>query len=845
MLLHKHNSRDRLDKAPKDTELTFDLSAHQERRIVLLQSTLLLLKLVTFMSAVEAKSSSADVAKEPTDQAGICCRLIAAVLLESSDVVDPQKAQQLAAVFKSKGTLVVALAALNYNGEGKKDKARNAFLVLRCLVSLPSADTAENIATLLRLQGLKRISGLLCPIPCALVAPAEDMVQVWRLYDPVSIVSDCENPELVPQMKFMARVAQLLVDLFKASAGQSGSTLRDHCPSSPAQVSDTLETRSQDADIRAQGATPAAPRSDLSARSVSPSMATESWATPTAAVWQDKSTIALRALSTLHWLSKPGQLQKLTAEVPDPSRSATENFQLCTAAHQAVGEALLRLLHCCLAGHLLDPSLGVGAFIRRGLSPLMHDWSSRGDTAKGLTFSILGPMLLRLACDHEELLAYEQGVLESADKVVQPEQAALIWQLIVDSVGSSWSSQFTFEACLARLATHHWDMAASKARESGTKAREPAPRGAEAGSRLMSQGTLMAICDHLQVAVVRPLPWKSTECISLARVLQQMAHLLKQQPLYDSSVQQLAERIVGMNLVKLWDASDRRGLQQQLVLGGLLFTQLAERQSFDCTGNADKEQAECLLPCHTADHDFGQLLYAPYMHFLVVGAGKLLDKSTQGKQQAALVLHMLPCVELVACMRPDPDLPSFSMAPPPRVRGRLVPAGLPLLVKLNEAGIKDLAEPVVQCIKHMSEHLGWGKIFSEAQRSGDRQARVELTRNIGCIYRAQGLPRNTLDDILLIFHPMLKGAPAHDSASVAAAELVAEEEQAATKAAAKKAKKLRQKLKQLFCCPLTKVTMVDPTIAADGHTYERSAIQDWLTRSRMSPVTGLFWGRMT
>ena len=24
-------------------------------------------------------------------------------------------------------------------------------------------------------------------------------------------------------------------------------------------------------------------------------------------------------------------------------------------------------------------------------------------------------------------------------------------------------------------------------------------------------------------------------------------------------------------------------------------------------------------------------------------------------------------------------------------------------------------------------------------------------------------------------------------------------------------------------------TMVDPTIAADGHTYERRAIQDWLT----------------
>ncbi len=33
-------------------------------------------------------------------------------------------------------------------------------------------------------------------------------------------------------------------------------------------------------------------------------------------------------------------------------------------------------------------------------------------------------------------------------------------------------------------------------------------------------------------------------------------------------------------------------------------------------------------------------------------------------------------------------------------------------------------------------------------------------------------------------------------------------------------------------------TMVEPTIATDGHTYERRAIQDWLTHSRMSPLTG-------
>ena len=34
------------------------------------------------------------------------------------------------------------------------------------------------------------------------------------------------------------------------------------------------------------------------------------------------------------------------------------------------------------------------------------------------------------------------------------------------------------------------------------------------------------------------------------------------------------------------------------------------------------------------------------------------------------------------------------------------------------------------------------------------------------------------------------------------------------------------------------VAMMDPVIAADGHTYERSAIQHWLQGSSLSPVTG-------
>lgn len=32
--------------------------------------------------------------------------------------------------------------------------------------------------------------------------------------------------------------------------------------------------------------------------------------------------------------------------------------------------------------------------------------------------------------------------------------------------------------------------------------------------------------------------------------------------------------------------------------------------------------------------------------------------------------------------------------------------------------------------------------------------------------------------------------------------------------------------------------MVDPVIAADGHTYERSAMHSWLQHHQTSPVTG-------
>ena len=40
-------------------------------------------------------------------------------------------------------------------------------------------------------------------------------------------------------------------------------------------------------------------------------------------------------------------------------------------------------------------------------------------------------------------------------------------------------------------------------------------------------------------------------------------------------------------------------------------------------------------------------------------------------------------------------------------------------------------------------------------------------------------------------------------------------------------------------CPITHMVMKCPVVAADGHTYERSAIEQWLRTSSSSPVTNM------
>ena len=40
-------------------------------------------------------------------------------------------------------------------------------------------------------------------------------------------------------------------------------------------------------------------------------------------------------------------------------------------------------------------------------------------------------------------------------------------------------------------------------------------------------------------------------------------------------------------------------------------------------------------------------------------------------------------------------------------------------------------------------------------------------------------------------------------------------------------------------CPISLTRMVDPVVAADGHTYDRASIEEWFQRSDTSPMTNV------
>ena len=45
-------------------------------------------------------------------------------------------------------------------------------------------------------------------------------------------------------------------------------------------------------------------------------------------------------------------------------------------------------------------------------------------------------------------------------------------------------------------------------------------------------------------------------------------------------------------------------------------------------------------------------------------------------------------------------------------------------------------------------------------------------------------------------------------------------------------------LQPFLQCPISHEIMVDPVVAADGHTYEREALARWLSEKNSSPLTG-------
>eukprot|EP00931_Biecheleriopsis_adriatica_P100920 TRINITY_DN76155_c0_g1_i1.p1 TRINITY_DN76155_c0_g1~~TRINITY_DN76155_c0_g1_i1.p1 ORF type:complete len:359 (+),score=67.38 TRINITY_DN76155_c0_g1_i1:57-1079(+) len=56
---------------------------------------------------------------------------------------------------------------------------------------------------------------------------------------------------------------------------------------------------------------------------------------------------------------------------------------------------------------------------------------------------------------------------------------------------------------------------------------------------------------------------------------------------------------------------------------------------------------------------------------------------------------------------------------------------------------------------------------------------------------------------------------------------------------AARAKQMLQDLRDACMCPITHSLLDDPVMASDGHSYERWAMERWLAKSNMSPMTGL------
>ena len=46
-----------------------------------------------------------------------------------------------------------------------------------------------------------------------------------------------------------------------------------------------------------------------------------------------------------------------------------------------------------------------------------------------------------------------------------------------------------------------------------------------------------------------------------------------------------------------------------------------------------------------------------------------------------------------------------------------------------------------------------------------------------------------------------------------------------------------KEMRELLQCPITAAVMSEPVVCSDGHTYEKAAIQEWMTTKGTSPMT--------
>jgi len=81
-----------------------------------------------------------------------------------------------------------------------------------------------------------------------------------------------------------------------------------------------------------------------------------------------------------------------------------------------------------------------------------------------------------------------------------------------------------------------------------------------------------------------------------------------------------------------------------------------------------------------------------------------------------------------------------------------------------------------------------------------------------------------------------EAAAVHEEAGRSAAEAAARAAQEAAAKAAAEAK--ADEPPDDYLCSITHELMRDPVIAADGHTYERRVIEEWLEEHSTSPKTG-------